>query len=118
MKKVIFTFITFLVAIAAVLYLSSFKESSTIKEATSGQYILVEIYEVPSFPSKGIHIHWGNKKTEYIPFKEFKIENIDDNGDLILETVNKLIAQGYELDKTSSGLAESGMITKLFFRKK
>jgi hypothetical protein len=117
MRKAIFTLASIFVAASAIVYLSSFKGTS-VGDAGTGQYILVEIYEIPTFASKGIHIHWGNKKTEYIPFKEFKIENIDDNGDIILETVNKLIAQGYELDKSTSGLADSGMITKLFFKKK
>lgn len=117
MKKAVFTISTFLVAATTLLYLSSFK-ASDIKDAGTSQYVLVEIYEVPTFPSKGVHIHWGNKKTEYIPFKDFKIENIDDNGDIILEAINKITGQGYELDKTASGLADSGMITKLFFRKK
>lgn len=117
MKKIIFTFASILVAATAILYLSSFKNAE-IKDAPTSQYVLVEIYEVPTFPSKGVHIHWGNKKTEYIPFKDFKIENIDDNGDIILEAINKLTAQGYELDKATSGLADSGMITKMFFKKK
>jgi len=117
MKKAILPIASFLVAATTIFYLSSFKPNE-VKDTPSGQYILVEIYEVPSFPSKGVHIHWGNKKTEYIPFKDFKIENIDDNGDIILEALNKISAQGYELDKTASGLADSGMITKLFFKKK
>ncbi len=117
MKKALFTFASFLVAATAVLYLSSFK-GSDIKDTPASQYVLMEIYEVPTFPSKGVHIHWGGKKTEYIPFKDFKIENIDDNGDIILEAINKLTIQGYELDKATSGLADSGMITKLFFKKK
>ena len=116
MKKIILSIASFFVAATAILYLSSFKPNE-VREA-SGQYVMVEIYEVPSFASKGVHIHWGNKKTEFIPFKDFKIENIDDNGDIIVEAINKLSSQGYELDKTCSGLADSGMITKLFFRKK
>jgi hypothetical protein len=117
MKKVFFTFASFLVAATTVLYLSSFK-GSEIKESNTSPYVLVEIYEVPTFPSKGVHIHWGGKKTEFIPFKDFKIENIDDNGDIIVEAINKITLQGYELDKATSGLADSGMITKLFFKKK
>jgi len=117
MKKIIFSIASFLVAATTILYLSSFK-GSEVKDTPTGQYVLVEIYEIPSFPSKGVHIHWGSKRTEYIPFKDFKIENIDENGDIILEAINKISAQGYELDKTCSGLADSGMITKLFFRKK
>lgn len=117
MKKIIFSIASFLVASTTILYLSSFK-GSEIKDSPGGQYVMVEIYEVPTFSSKGVHIHWGNKRTEFIPFKDFKLENIDDNGDIILEAINKISAQGYELDKTCSGLADSGMITKLFFRKK
>jgi len=117
MKKIMFACASLIVAATIIMNLSSFK-SSEIKDLPGSQYVLMEIYEIPTFPSKGVHIHWGNKKTEYIPFKDFKIENIDDNGDIILEAINKLTAQGYELDKATSGLADSGMITKMFFRKK
>jgi hypothetical protein len=88
------------------------------KTTASEPYILVEIYEVPSYPNKGIHIHYGNGKREVIPFKNMELEYHDEAGDLTLDAINNLVAQGYEIESTASGLAQSGMITKVFMRKK
>lgn len=98
--------------IAALVYLTSFKaaEGNSLKT-----YILVEIYEIPSYA--GIYIHKGAGKTEFVPFKEFKPANHDENGEIILNTLNKLVAEGYEIEHTTSGLSESGMITKVFLQK-
>jgi hypothetical protein len=82
------------------------------------EHILVEIYEVPEYDDKGIHIHFGNNKTEIVPFLEFKKENHSKNGELILSTLNKLEREGYDLTHVTSGLADGGMITKVFMIKR
>lgn len=86
--------------------------------AATQSYILVEIYEVPSYPDRGVHIHYGGNKREFIPFKSMKVEDHDDAGDITLSAINKLVADGYQIESTSAGLAQSGMITKVFMRKK
>ena len=103
-------------AIVATVFLTAFKPND--KSASHGSnYILVEIYEIPSYKDKGVHIHYGNGKRELIPFKEFIAENHDDNGDIILNAINKLVADGYTIESSASGLAEGGMITKVFMKK-
>lgn len=92
----------------------SSKESSTNK---SQPYILMEIYEVPKYPDRGIHIHYGNNKREFIPFPGMEVEHHDEAGDLVLTAINKLVAEGYKIESTSAGLDQSGMITKIFLRK-
>jgi hypothetical protein len=47
-----------------------------------------------------------------------EIEHHDEAGDITLNTINKLVAEGYQIEHTSSGVAQSGMITKIFMRKK
>ena len=47
-----------------------------------------------------------------------KVEDHDDAGDVVLNAINKLVADGYVIESTSAGLAQSGMITKVFMRKK
>jgi hypothetical protein len=113
MKKYLLTSVLGICATAIIFM--AFKNST--KETPSAQYILVEIYEIPAYSDKGIHIHYGGGKTEVIHFKAFTLENHDENGELILNTVNGLIAKGYELTSTSGGLAQSGMITKIFMKK-
>jgi hypothetical protein len=81
-------------------------------------YILVEIYEVPTYPDKGVHIHYGDNKREFIPFPGMNIEHHDEAGDITLAAINKLVEQGYQIESSSAGLAQSGMITKIFMRKK
>lgn len=105
-------------ALAATLALTAFKPGSATTATNTNPYILVEIYEIPSYGDKGVHIHYGNAKTEVIPFKAFSKENHDDNGDIILNAVNKLVAEGYHIESSTSGLTDAGMITKLFMRKK
>jgi hypothetical protein len=78
----------------------------------------VEIYEVPTYPDRGVHIHYGNNKREVIKFPGMEIEHHDEAGDITLNTINKLVAEGYQIEHTSSGVAQSGMITKIFMRKK
>ena len=85
---------------------------------TVDEHILVEIYEVPQYPDKGIHIHYGNNNTEVVPFHEFKAENHSENGEIIISTINRLEREGYDLTHISSGLAMNGMITKIFMVKR
>ena len=102
---------------AVILSVMAFKSNEENASATQS-YILVEIYEVPSYPDRGVHIHYGGSKREFIPFKSMKVEDHDDAGDITLTAINKLVADGYQIESTSSGLAQSGMITKIFMRKK
>jgi hypothetical protein len=113
MRKYLLTSVLGICATAIVFF--AFKNSA--KEANGGQYILIEIYEIPSYIDKGVHIHYGNGKTEVIPFKEFKIENHDENGEIILNAIHKLSATGYEVVGTTSGMTQAGMITKVFMKK-
>jgi hypothetical protein len=113
MKKYLLTSVLGICATALVFF--AFKNSD--KENKAGQYILVEIYEIPTYIDKGVHIHYGGGKTEVIPFKEFKMENHDENGEIILNAIHKLSAQGYEVIGTSSGMTQAGMITKVFMKK-
>jgi hypothetical protein len=86
--------------------------------APKGQpYVLLEVYEVPKYPDRGIHIHYGNNKREFIPFPGMEVEHHDEAGDLVLTAINKLVAEGYKIESTSAGLDQSGMITKIFMRK-
>ncbi len=109
-----------LLAVIAVISVSLMAFTPSEKESAKGanDYILVEIYEIPSYKDKGVHIHYGGNKREFIPFKEFTAENHDDNGDIILNSINKLVADGYVIESSSAGLADAGMITKVFMRKK
>ena len=103
------------VAVATGLSLMAFNANPT---AANQPYILVEIYEIPSYPDKGVHIHYGGSKREFIPFPGMEVEHHDEAGDITLSAINKLVAEGYEIESTSAGLAQSGMITKVFMRKK
>jgi hypothetical protein len=102
------------VAFVSLMALTSKTQSTFAKEP----YILIEIYEVPSYPDKGVHIHYGGNKREFIPFPGMSVEHHDEAGDITLAAINKLVAEGYEIESTASGLAQSGMITKIFMRKK
>jgi hypothetical protein len=115
MKKAIYLLIGGLICISlALMAFSSKRESADDAQP----YILLEIYEVPNYPDRGVHIHYGNNKRDFIPFKGMKIEDHDDAGDIVLTAINKLVADGYYIESTSAGLAQSGMITKVFMRKK
>jgi len=116
MKKTIFTVALAVIGVVLVLNFSAFKNSE--KKANANPYILVEIYEIPSYNDAGVHIHYGNAKTDVIRFKGFEKEHHDDNGDIILGTINKLQGEGYEITHTAGGLAQSGMITKIFMKRK
>ena len=60
-----------LLTVSISLNLMSFS-SSTSQDSTADEHILVEIYEVPAYSDKGIHIHYGGNKTELIPFHDFE----------------------------------------------
>jgi hypothetical protein len=115
MKKFIAVTLVCLVATAFLLMAFNSKEENT---AAGQPYILLEIYEIPSYPDKGIHIHYGNGKREFIPFKSMEVADHDDAGDAVLTAINKLVAEGYQIESTSAGLDQAGMITKVFMRKK
>ncbi|HSZ25152.1 MAG TPA: hypothetical protein VK766_05515 [Cytophagaceae bacterium] len=117
MKKHLLYSLLAVVSVISVL-LMAFKPSDKTSINAGSNYILVEIYEIPTYPDKGVHIHYGNNKREVIPFKEFKTENHDDNGDIILTAINKLVAEGYEIESSAAGLTDAGMITKVFLKKK
>lgn len=112
MKKYLLSIALFIAAAALILNLTAFKNNTK-----DTNYILIEIYEVPKYPDSGVHIHYGNGKTEYIPFKPFTSEHHDDNGEIILTSINKLTSEGYQITHTASGLTASGMITKIFMKK-
>ncbi|MBX9853587.1 MAG: hypothetical protein K2X86_17730, partial [Cytophagaceae bacterium] len=76
MKKYLLSIGLSFAAVLAVLNLTAF--TSNTKETN---YILIEIYEIPKYPDSGVHIHMGNGKTEYVPFKPFTSEHHDDNGE-------------------------------------
>lgn len=116
MKKYTIYLLAVLAVVAIIVNISGFKTAEKARSNASG-YILVEIYEIPSYKDKGLHIHYGNNKTEFIPFKEFVSPNHDDNGEIIISTINKLVDQGYVIDHTAAGLANGGMITKIFLKK-
>ena len=116
MKKYTVYILALLAIIAILVNISGFK-SPNRSVASGAGYILVEIYEIPAYKDKGLHIHYGNNKTEFIPFKEFVTPNHDENGEIIISTINKLVDQGYTIDHTAAGLANGGMITKIFMKK-
>ncbi len=114
MKKfMVFTLIA--ISFGVILSLMAFNSKVVVNNQP---YVMIEIYEVPNYPDRGVHIHYGNNKREFIPFKGMKVEDHDDAGDITLTAINKLVADGYEIESTSAGLDQSGMITKIFMRKK
>lgn len=118
MKKNLFYVLFSAAALLVTLNLTAFKAVEKADKPEPWKYILVEIYEIPTYNDKGVHIHWGNGKTEIRPFMEMKAENHDDNGEIILQAMNDLGAKGYHIAHVTSGLAESGMITKIFMTTK
>ncbi|MCP4522094.1 MAG: hypothetical protein GY827_10455 [Cytophagales bacterium] len=111
MKKVIFAL---LLTLAGLVTVNAQDNNSNVNAApkTPG-YIVIDIYEVKSYDGKGIHIHYGPGDTKVIPFKDFKKDNHDDNGELITKTLNELYAQGYRVVSMSSGAWKGGKITKI-----
>jgi hypothetical protein len=108
---------TAFVTVAMVSLIMAFTSTKANNANKGNSYILVEIYEVPKYPDRGIHIHYGNNKREFIPFPGMEVEHHDEAGDLVLKTINKLVDDGYRIESTSAGLDQSGMITKVFMRK-
>ncbi len=115
MKKLTLTLAS--LALVAIVLLMAFKTNNNTAAATS-PYIMIEIYEIPSYPDRGVHIHYGNNKREFIPFPGMDVEHHDEAGDITLQAINKLVADGYQIESSAAGLAQSGMITKVFMRKK
>lgn len=104
-------------SLAVVIAISLMAFNSAKNTASNQPYILIEIYEVPNYPDRGVHIHYGGNKREIVPFKGMGVEDHDEAGDIVLATINKFVEQGYAIESTSAGLAQSGMITKIFMRK-
>ncbi|MBY0426629.1 MAG: hypothetical protein K2Q22_13395 [Cytophagales bacterium] len=118
MKKVVFYTSLLVIACSSIFYLSSFTNTESTKDTASAPLILVEIYEIPKYSGKGVIIHRGGGKIEHVPFKDFTSDNHDDNGEITLNTIAKLEGEGYVMEGITSGLTESGMITKIFMRRK
>ncbi|WP_299250872.1 hypothetical protein [uncultured Cytophaga sp.] len=76
--------------------------------------------ELPAYEDKGLHIHYGNGKTEFIAYgNNMKDQHMDDNKNLLITTLDKLNTEGYEVIFTSAGLGNKfGMIIKVFLRLK
>lgn len=109
-----------IITLSVMLNLLAFTDSITKKsdDISVDEHILVEIYEVPEYENKGIHIHYGGENTEFVPFHEFEKTNHPRNGELIISTLNRLERDGYDMTHVSSGLATNGMITKIFMVKR
>ncbi|ABG59062.1 hypothetical protein CHU_1795 [Cytophaga hutchinsonii ATCC 33406] len=99
---------------------SAFTGAKNEDQADKSEYVLIDVYELPAYEDKGLHIHYGNGKTEFIPYaNDMKDHHLDDNGDLLVKTLNKLSSEGYEVISTTGGLGDkSGFITKVFLRLK
>jgi hypothetical protein len=113
MKKLFFSALIILLLASLSINLFAFKAAD--KEAE--EHIMLEIYEVPAYNAKGIHIYYGNNQSEHIPFQKLKEENQEKNGDLIVTTLNKLAKEGFEITHVGSGLSNNGMITKIFMKR-
>lgn len=117
MKKFfVFSFVS-LALVAILLNLSSFKSSSSSANNT-GKYILIDVYEVPGYQDPGLHVHYADNTSEYVPFKSMDAHNHDDNGQIIVNKINELVDKGYVVEHVGAGLGDkTGMITKIFMRK-
>lgn len=117
MKKYGIIFFGLVAATSILVNIFAFKGADKSADYGNG-YILLEIYEIPAYSDAGVHIHYGNMKTEIVPFKSFKDKaNHDDNADIILKSINKFVDEGYKIESTAAGLSQGGMITKVFMRK-
>ena len=115
MKRIL-TYVGAAVVVASIAFnLVAFKAPS---DAQLEETILVEIYEIPSYPNNGIHIYYPDGSHEEVLFNDMKKENKAENGTTIVSTVNVLQKRGYVINNTSAGLAGAGMITKIFMTKK
>lgn len=115
MKKLLTYIGAGVILISVSLNLVAFKSP---EDAKLEETILVEIYEVPSYPNNGIHIYYPDGSHEDILFNDMKKENKAENGTTITTTINILQSKGYVINSVGSGLANSGMITKIFMTKK
>lgn len=109
--------ILIVLAIVSLPLIFAFKSALVDSDAPE-EHIMLEIYEVPAYNAKGIHIYYGNNQSEFIPFRKLKEENQEKNGDLIVSTINKLSKEGYNITHVASGLSNNGMITKIFMTRK
>lgn len=118
MKKFfVFSFVTFAL-VAILLNLSSFKNTNSKANDDLGHYILIDVYEVPGYQDPGLHVHYGDNTSEYVPFKPMDAHNHDDNGQIIVNKINELVDKGYVVEHVGAGLGDkTGMITKIFMRK-
>ncbi len=121
MKKIFYTLTSFVIFITCLSFQSKAQtqtqqQTQTTTEIPKGKLVLVEIYEVPLYPGKGIYVHWGNSRVDYTAFKSFQAENHDENGEMILRVIQDLESRGFKIEHMTSGLAENGMITKIFMR--
>lgn len=122
MKKIVVYIITGICVLSLGLNLLAFKSISNEQQGknqkdNAHEHILVEIYEVPKYEDAGVHIHYGKGKNEYVPFEGFSKANHDENGDIIINEINKLERKGYDITHVASGVADNGSITKIFMRK-
>ena len=49
-------------ASALFISVSAFTESKT-SAVDHGAYVVIDVYEIPAYEDKGLHIHYGNAKT-------------------------------------------------------
>ena len=59
-------------------------------DAQLEETILIEVYEVPSYPNNGIHIYYPDGSHEEVLFNDMKSENKAENGTTIVSTINIL----------------------------
>ncbi len=117
MNKLIVYSLGAIAAVSVMFNISSFTGAKT--EGEQKPYVMIDVYEIPAMDYKGVHIHFGNGKTEYVPFKGMNDHHIDDNGEILLGVINKFHAEGYEIVSTTGGLGDrSGFITRIFMGKK
>ena len=78
----------------------------------------MEIYEIPAIRiEKGVHIHYGNNKREFIPFPRMDVEHHDDTGDIVLQAINKLQTDGYVIESPLPVWLSQVWLQKVFMRK-
>lgn len=115
MKKLLTYVGAGVIVLSVAFNLVSFKSPS---DANVGEIVMIEVYEIPSYKDNGIHIYYPDGSFEDILFNDMKKENKHANGNAIVSTLNRLQKKGYEVTEVGSGLASSGMITKIFMTKK
>ena len=115
MKKVLTYIGAGIILVSLTLNLVAFKSPT---DAQLEETILIEVYEIPSYPNNGIHIYYPDGSHEEVLFNDMKKENKAENGTTIVSTINILQKRGYVINNMGSGLANAGMITKIFMTKK